>query len=311
VRAFNAGGNPFGGSEDYVSLTRFDQFGFNNYLRNEINGVVTQIDTDTASHNGSRVVPSNNNYWLRIDWNSGANVFGFFESDNGATWWPITNSPTLARADFVGQPLQVGIMHATFNNLISVQFSDFSVVATNFDAWSTPPAPVTGLTVAAGTNYANISWVPDPASAGSVVVLTPGGGPLKQMPVNGFSYVGNETYGLGDRLLATNCFVMYSGSGTNVMVTNLPAATTFTVGVVDYAGAGQGIAYSRPAATSIFSTPTPPAPASSNIVVDPISPALTNYTTLGEWNTDNDFEGWTTNQVSDGSVSNGLIAGTA
>jgi hypothetical protein len=61
VRAFSTGGNPFGGSEDYVSLTRFDEFGFNNYLRNEVNGVVSQIDTDTAAHNGSRAVPSNNN----------------------------------------------------------------------------------------------------------------------------------------------------------------------------------------------------------------------------------------------------------
>ena len=311
VRAFNVGGNPFGGSEDYVSLTRFDQFGFNNYLRNEINGAVTQIDTDMAVHNGSRVVPSNNNYWLRIDWNSGANVFSFYESDNGASWWPITNSPTLSRADLAGQPLQVGIIHATFNNLLNVQFSDFSIVATNFDAWTAPPTPVTGLTVAAGTNFANISWVSDAASAGSVVVLAAGGGPLRQMPVNGFSYAGNATYGLGDRLLATNCFVVYAGSGTNVTVTNLPAATAFTVGVVDYSGAGQTIAYSRPAAIGSFSTPTPPAPVSSNIVVDPVSPALTNYTSLGEWNTDNDFEGWTTNQVSDGSVSNGIIAGTA
>jgi hypothetical protein len=36
VRAFSPGGNPFNGSENFVSWTRFDEYGFANYLRNNI-----------------------------------------------------------------------------------------------------------------------------------------------------------------------------------------------------------------------------------------------------------------------------------
>src|SRR5438105_1718796 len=41
ARAFSAGGNPLGGTEDYVSWTRFDEFNFPNYLRSEVNGAAT------------------------------------------------------------------------------------------------------------------------------------------------------------------------------------------------------------------------------------------------------------------------------
>src|SRR5262245_31269867 len=40
ARAYSNGGDPFGGSEDYVSWTRFDEYGYANYLRNEVNGGV-------------------------------------------------------------------------------------------------------------------------------------------------------------------------------------------------------------------------------------------------------------------------------
>src|SRR5258708_7245988 len=47
-----------------------------------------------------------------------------------------------------------------------------------------------------------------------------------------------------------------------------------------------------------------------SVSVDPVT-ALTNYTSLGEWNTDGNFEGWTTNQLSDAAVTNGVLTGTA
>jgi len=312
VRACSAGGNPLGGSEDYVSLTRFDQYGFNNYLRNEVNGVVTQIDTDTASHNSSRVVPSNNDYWLRIDWNSSTTTFNFYESNTGVTWWPITNSPTLVRADFAGQQLQVGIMHATFNGLLGVQFTDFSFTATNFGSFPVTPPPATGLTVTnTGTNSASFSWIPNPANSGSVVVLSTGFTPNKQMPVNGTTYNGNAVYGLGDQLLATNYYVVYVGSNSNATVTNLPPGTAFNVAVFDYANSGATITYSRAPATAGFSTPAATPPPSTNVVVDVPSPALTNYITLGDWNTNGNFDGWTTAQISSANATNAMLSGTA
>lgn len=302
ARAFSAGGNPFGGSEDYVSWTRFDEFGFANYLRSEVNGAVTQVNPGCSP---------NSAYWLRMD--RVANTFRFYQRTNSSDAWTLVSFPapvsgtSLSRADLAGQPLQVGIMHATFNNQIGVQFSDFSISATNFDTYVSPP-PATGLALTPGTNFANISWVPDVASSGSVVVISAGSGPIKEMPVNGTTYVGNSIFGLGDLLLATNYYVAYSGSATNVTVTNLPVATSFNVAVYGYAGSA--IAYSHVPAAGSFSTPSPVAPPNTNIVVDPVT-SLTNYTSLAEWNTNGNFESWTSNQVSSATVLGGILSGTA
>ena len=46
----------------------------------------------------------------------------------------------------------------------------------------------------------------------------------------------------------------------------------------------------------------------ATINVDPAAPALTNYTTLGDWNTDGNFEGWTLSQCTTQVVSNGVLA---
>ena len=53
------------------------------------------------------------------------------------------------------------------------------------------------------------------------------------------------------------------------------------------------------------------AAAATNIVVDPASPTLTNYTSLGEWNVDGNFDGWSTGSVATASVSGGVFSGTA
>lgn len=47
-----------------------------------------------------------------------------------------------------------------------------------------------------------------------------------------------------------------------------------------------------------------------SIAVDPATPALTNYAGLGEWNTDGDFESWTTTAVTGATVSGGTLNGT-
>jgi carbonic anhydrase/acetyltransferase-like protein (isoleucine patch superfamily) len=48
-----------------------------------------------------------------------------------------------------------------------------------------------------------------------------------------------------------------------------------------------------------------------SLTVDPVSPALTNYTSLGEWNTNGNFDGWTTVQVSNTVISGGVLTSTA
>jgi carbonic anhydrase/acetyltransferase-like protein (isoleucine patch superfamily) len=49
----------------------------------------------------------------------------------------------------------------------------------------------------------------------------------------------------------------------------------------------------------------------SNLVVDPVGPPLTNYTSLGEWNVDGNFENWNTADMSNTVVLTGALTGTA
>lgn len=299
ARAFSSGGNPFGGSEDWVSWTRFDQFNIGNYFRNAVNG---ETERRTKS-------PSNN-YWLRLD--RSGNTFTVYERANAGDPWILMD--TQVRVDFAGQPLQVGILHATFDVERLARFSDFSITATNFDSFAPEPDPATSLSLAAGTNRnVDISWTPGLGSSGSLVALWTGSSVLKQRPADGFTYVGSSNFGAGDLLLATNYYVVYAGSETNVTVTNLPAGASCHVAVFSYAGSGDATTYSRtPAIGSFIASGQPRAPGGYiTLQVDPEGPALTNYTSLGEWNTDGNFGGWATAQVSNAVVSGGVLTGTA
>lgn len=253
ARAFSAGGDPFNGSENFVSWTRFDEYSFANYLRSEVNGGVAQINPGNYP---------NTNYWLRMDRVSGTN-FLFYEKATKAGAWQLRTFPApvsgavLKRPDLAGAPLQVGIIHATFNGHLGVQFTDFSLSVSNFSAAAAPPPP-SGLTLA--TNAGNglvVSWHPGAGSAGGVVVVWPGtNSAVKEAPANGFTYTGNANYGFGSSLPAANYFVVYSGSGTNVTVDNLAPGTTYNAAVFSYAGSGNATTYNHTPATGSVTIPT-------------------------------------------------------
>jgi len=244
VRAFSAGGDPFDGSENFISWTRFDEYGYANYLRNEVAGGVTQINPGDYP---------NTNYWLRLDRVAGTNFY-FYEKSTHLGAWKAVSFPSpvsgtrLVRADLAGQPLEVGIMHATFNGELGVQFTDFSLSLSNVNPVTAPSSP-TGLVVATNREGANISWSPGTGSAGSLVVVWPATNNLvKEMPAAGFAYTGNSSYGQGDTLPAAGYYVVYAGSGTNVFVDNLALDTAYQVAVYSYAGAGNSLSYNhRPA----------------------------------------------------------------
>jgi hypothetical protein len=257
ARAFAAGGNPFGGSEDYVSWARFDEYGYANYLRNEVNGGVSQINPGSSP---------NSAYWLRMDRNG--NTFHFFQKTNLADAWilqtnftpALTSRSNLVRNDFANLPLQVGIMHATFNNQLGAQFSNFSITATNFDSFGAPPSPVPALVVGTnGSGGMNAAWTPAAGSSGSLVVVWPATNTaVKELPVNRSAYIGNATYGAGDSLLAGAYSVVYSGSGSSVSVGGLAPNTTYNVAVFSYTGSGASINYNHtPPVANITIPPNP------------------------------------------------------
>ncbi|HKW29897.1 MAG TPA: hypothetical protein VJT54_11210, partial [Verrucomicrobiae bacterium] len=223
ARAFAAGGDPYGGSENFVSWTRFDEYNFANYLRSEVSGGVAQINPGDYP---------NTNYWLRIDRVRGTN-FLFYQKATKAGAWQLETFPApvsgtvLRRPDLAGLPLQVGIIHATFNGQLGVQFTDFSLTESNV-AFAAAPSPATGLTVVTNAGGLNVSWAPGAGSAGSLVVMWTGTNSLvKEMPANGFTYTGNANYGFGSTLPGASYFVVYNGTGTNVSVDNVIPNTTY------------------------------------------------------------------------------------
>ncbi|HEV2437594.1 MAG TPA: DUF5695 domain-containing protein [Verrucomicrobiae bacterium] len=245
ARAFAAGGDPYGGSENFVSWTRFDEYNFANYLRSEVNGGVAQINPGDYP---------NTNYWLRIDRVRGTN-FLFYQKATKTGAWQLVSFPApvsgtvLTRPDLAGLPLQVGIIHATFNGQLGVQFTDFNLTESNV-TFATAPSPATGLTVVTNAGGLNVTWQPGSGSAGSLVVMWPGtNSPVKEMPANGFTYTGNANYGFGSTLPAANYFVVYNGTGTNVSVANLVPNTTYNVAVFSFSGSGSTTAYSHSPAT--------------------------------------------------------------
>jgi hypothetical protein len=256
ARAFAPNGDPSNnGKENYVSWTRFDEFNFPNYLRSELNGAVMQINPGGYP---------NANYWLRMDRVRGTNFMFYQKSTSGGAWQlvntfpaPVIGGTNLRRGDLLNLPMQVGIIHATFNNQIGAQFTDFSLTVSNAGPYAPTPAAATGLTLCTNAGGLNISWVPGAGSVGSLVAVWTGANPaLKEIPANGFTYNGNSVYGHGDPLPGTGHFVVYAGSGTNVIVTGLLPSTTYNVAVFSYAGSGNTIAYSHsPAKRSLIIPP--------------------------------------------------------
>jgi hypothetical protein len=231
ARAFNPGGEAFNGSENFVSWTRFDEFGFANYGRTTLNNETGQINPGDAQ--GADL------YWLMLE--RVGDTFNCYQKAAEADPWIAVPTCVFDRSDLNGQPMQVGIIQATFSpNTPVVQFEKFSLTGTNIGGAS--PAGPTGLTIAdAGSGSFNLSWTPGTGSDGSVVVMRPTA-PVTRQPSAGATYSGNPAFGSGDALGATN-FVVYSGTGNSVKVTGLTASVVYNVAVYSYAGSGATTRY--------------------------------------------------------------------
>ncbi|HEU5395946.1 MAG TPA: fibronectin type III domain-containing protein, partial [Verrucomicrobiae bacterium] len=276
ARAFGANGDPPGGSENFVSWTRFDEYSFANYLRSEVNGGVAQINPGDFP---------NTNYWLRMDRVGGTNFYFYQKSTKAGVWQPVTfpapvNGAILRRLDLAGKPLQAGIIHATYNGLLGVQFTDFSLAESNVAFAAAPSAP-TGLMLATNANGLMISWSPAVGAAGSLVMMWTGTNVMQEMPADGFAYSGNGNFGFGSSLAGAGYFAVYNGSGTNVLVDNLVPNTTYQVAVFSYSGSGNSIAYNHAPITG--SITVPPNEVLAQVNVENADVAVTFTANPGEW----------------------------
>lgn len=274
VRAFGAGGAPSpNAAENSLLWGRFGQFSIANMSKNNVNGAAT--DTGRGTY-------PNANYWLRLT--RVGNVFTLYEkASQGAAW---TSVGTVTRADFSGLPLQVGIEQAVFGGGVTRtgRYSNFSLTVSNLAA-ATPPSAASGLAVTpAGGGAAALSWTPGAGSSGSVVAMWTGAATLKQAPAAGMTYAGNANFGSGATLPAANYFVVHSGLGNSVTVSNLAAGTTYHAAVFSSSGSGSTLSYNHsPARTSFVAESVPLGPLSVAMVVEGTNVVISFNPAPGKW----------------------------
>ncbi len=233
ARAAEPNGAAFGGSENWVYWGGFGQFNVSGNARTAVNGA----DTERT------VVDGNNtqDFWMLMQRVDGTN-FLFFRKINETDPWTYLPNLSFSRPDFAGVPLQVGLFEATYTgNTGTTVFESFRLVADGFSP-TPPPAPASGLVFSAPTaSTLTLTWTPGAGSEGSVVVMR-AGKPVNHQPIGGVAYVGNPGFGLGPDLGGGN-HVVYSGTGSSVVVTNLTPGSTYYAAVYSLGGSGPATIY--------------------------------------------------------------------
>jgi hypothetical protein len=208
--------NPTGtnASENWLKISRFEQYGIPTQVRYATNSVDHQI---TVNNLYGGVDDTTADVFLRLT--RTGDTFNFYDSKTQGGPWTLER--TITMTNLHGAAMQVGIEEGPFTpNTPIVFFSQFGVVGTNT---ITPPAnDPTNILVSAPLSPTSltVSWTPAPGSDGSIVVLSKANQPILQSPAYGFSYVGNSTNGsvinMGGQQQA-----VYVGSGSSVTLRGL------------------------------------------------------------------------------------------
>lgn len=322
VRAFTASGPhwgaPYGGSENWQDMLRFQEFGIDVDIRYATNGV----DNDNIFSVPGSSTDTTTSRYLRIT--RVGNTFSFYTKTNQTDAWAFHGS--LTRDDLAGVPMQVGIADATFGSSTPLTYyTDFELTGANVAAAPTLPANPTGLTASPSGQQEMFSWTPGAGSAGSILVIRKNNPlALSGKPINGFTYTPNATFAAGDDL-GSSIYVAYAGSGNSVSVGGLGTSNqTYYAAVYSFAGSGSSTVYGASPATHTNVGPT--SYVGLNIALTPSSgvpvggvavPVLTAYDSFG--NTDvvaNASATWSSSSgailtvAADGTI-NGVALGTA
>lgn len=244
ARAFTGPGNPLTGGENYVTFTRFDEFGFANYGRSTVDNGTQQVNPGDPE--GADL------YWLMLE--RVGNTFSCYQKTAEADSWILVPNCVFERPDLDGMPVQVGIIQAIFSAASpTVQFEKFSLTGPNVaPVQPTGPAGLTMTAPAPGT--VALSWTPGAGSTGSLVVMRPYA-PTSRQPSQYTGYTGNFDFSLATPLGATNNIV-FVGTESTVTVTNLTPSVTYFASVYAYSGSGDTAVYSQSAPATASKTVT-------------------------------------------------------
>ncbi len=264
--------NPTGtnASENWVNITRFEEFGIPTQVRYASNGTDIQI---TVTNLYGTTTDTNADVFLRMT--RTGDTFNFYDSASyGGPW---TLEQTIARPDLHGAAMQVGLEEATFTgDTPIIFFTDYGLKGTN--TITRPANDASGILVSAPVSPTSVtvSWTPAPGSDGSVVVIR-ANEPIIQSPAYGFTYIGNPTNGavanVGGEQQA-----LYVGSGTRVTVAGLGGSNNvYHLAVFSYTtnGGTTPITYDTNPAVAVFNGPG--ALASVSFTISPTSLPVNGY----------------------------------
>lgn len=234
------------GSENYVSLVGFDEYGIGNYVRSTVSGATDQQPV--------WVVPAKPFIMLERQ----GNTFSFYEKAHALDDWTLIRS--IERLDMDALALQVGIAQACFsdNSPIS-EFDNLNLEGTTVP--SGQPGPASNLALSrSGVGTIRAQWTAGTGSAGSVVIAHAVTG-LTRQPVDGTVYTAGVDIGGGN-------LVVHAGSGDSVTVPGL-SPLLYQFAVYSYAEVGGATVYNLSAATASLEALGVPV-----ITSDPVSVSL-------------------------------------
>jgi hypothetical protein len=96
--------------------------------------------------------------------------------------------------------------------------------------------------VAVGAETFIISWTVDASSTGTMVVVRQGA-PVDAAPVDGSNYTANASFGGVGSDMGNLNYIVYVGSGSNVMVNNFVYGMPYHVAAFAFSGSGGLVQY--------------------------------------------------------------------
>ncbi|MBL0342753.1 MAG: hypothetical protein IPP71_18795 [Bacteroidetes bacterium] len=142
-----------------------------------------------------------------------------------------------------------------------------------------PTLPSTTLTFSAiGANSATLNWIR--GNGTECIIIGSIGGAVSTTPIDGASYVANNTFGLGTAM-APGEFVVYSGSAGTTTINGLNPTTNYEFKVFEYNGTGCISNYLMPSpATATLTTigcipaAEPTTPSSAPLIVSGLTSSI-------------------------------------
>ncbi|MFL6208782.1 MAG: DNA/RNA non-specific endonuclease [Pyrinomonadaceae bacterium] len=192
-------------------------------------GVTGNIHTLAGGTAGTQFTNTTTGAKLRATGTSGTNIFVY------------ANNTTEMLADFNGTDATGGATGLTFgagNNAHNTAY---------INSLRTPPPMGEPTVPASNVNFTNVgataltvNWTNGNGTAR--IVLAKAGAAVDAVPSDATTYTANAAFGNGSQIGAGN-FVVFTGSGNNVTVTNLAPSTTYHFAVFEYNGTGASTDY--------------------------------------------------------------------